>query len=251
VLWPGLLPVNAPVTLSRRLAAEGIGTALLLAAVVGSGIMGERLAGGNVAIALLANTIATGATLAALILTFGPVSGAHFNPAVTLADAAQRGIAWREVLPYVVTQITGAVAGVAAAHLMFGVALVQVSQHARAGGAQMLSEFVATFGLVSVIWGCSRRRPDAVPMAVGLYITGAYWFTASTSFANPAVTIARMLTNTFAGIRPADAPGFIGAQLLGAGAATMLFRWLAPKSLASATDVSAPHERPRPSFRAV
>ncbi len=227
--------------LARRLAAEGVGTALLLAAVVGSGIMGERLAGGNVAIALLANTIATGATLVALILTFGPISGAHFNPAVTLADASQGGLPWRDVLPYMALQLTGAVAGVLAAHLMFGEALLQLSQRVRTGGAQLFSEFVATFGLLAVIWGCSRKRSESVPLAVGLYITGAYWFTASTSFANPAVTLARSLTNTFAGIRPADAPGFIAAQLAGALVATLLFRWLVPALAAEAQDVVVPH----------
>ena len=214
--------------LPRRLAAEGVGTAMLLAAVVGSGIMGERLAGGNVAIALLANTIATGSTLVALILTFGPISGAHFNPAVTVADAAQHGLSWRDVPPYIAAQLAGAVAGVFAAHLMFGEELFQLSQHVRRGGAQLFSEFVATFGLLAVIWGCSRKRSESVPMAVGLYITGAYWFTASTSFANPAVTTARALTNTFAGIRPVDAPGFIAVQLAGALVATLLFRWLVP-----------------------
>jgi glycerol uptake facilitator-like aquaporin len=228
-------------TLSRRLMGELLGTALLLAAVVGSGIMGERLSGGNVAIALLANTIATGATLTTLILTFGPISGAHFNPAVTLADASQGGISWREVPGYIAAQIVGALLGVAAAHLMFGEALIQVSQHVRAGGAQMFSEFIATFGLLSVIWGCGRRRAEAVPFAVGLYITGAYWFTASTSFANPAVTLARSFTNTFSGIRPSDAPGFILAQLLGAFAATWLFRWLVPSLPRQAPDVVVPH----------
>jgi glycerol uptake facilitator-like aquaporin len=214
--------------LQRRLVAEGVGTALLLAAVVGSGIMGERLAGGNVALVLLANTIATGSTLVALILTFGPISGAHFNPAVTLADASQGGLSWGDVPPYIGAQLAGAVAGVFAAHLMFGEQLLLLSQHVRAGGAQLFSEFVATFGLLAVIWGCSRKRSESVPLAVGLYITGAYWFTASTSFANPAVTAARAVTNTFAGIRPADAPGFIGAQLAGAFVATLLFRWFEP-----------------------
>ena len=228
-------------TLSRRLMGEFLGTALLLAAVVGSGIMGERLSGGNIAIALLANTIATGATLTTLIFTFGPISGAHFNPAVTLADATQGGISWREVPGYISAQIVGALFGVAAAHLMFAEPLLQVSQHARAGGAQMFSEFVATFGLLSVIWGCGRRRAEAVPFAVGLYITGAYWFTASTSFANPAVTLARSFTNTFAGIRPVDAPGFMLAQLAGAFAATWLFRWLVPLLPRQAQDVVVPH----------
>lgn len=212
----------------RRAAAEGLGTAFLLAAVVGSGIMGERLAGGNIAIALLANTLATGAMLVALILTFQPISGAHFNPAVTLADASQGGLAWREVPGYIVAQLAGAFVGVAAAHTMFVEPVFRMSRHARSGGAQLFSEFVATFGLLAVIWGCARLRPTAVPFAVGAYITGAYWFTASTSFANPAVTLARLATDTFAGIRPVDAPGFIAAQLAGAAAATLLFRWLAP-----------------------
>ena len=226
--------------LLRRLVAEGVGTALLLAAVVGSGIMGERLAGGNVAVALLANTLATGAALVALILTFGPISGAHFNPAVTLADAWLGGVAWSDVLPYVGAQVAGAFAGVAAAHRMFELPLFFASQHARAGSAQVFSEFVATFGLLAVIWGCVRARPDAVPFAVAAYITAAYWFTASTSFANPAVTLARSASDTFAGIRPADAPGFIVAQLLGAGAATALFRWLVPALPAAAPDVVVP-----------
>jgi len=215
-------------TLARRMAAEAVGTGFLLAAVIGSGIMGERLAGGNVAIALLANTLATGAMLVTLILTFGPISGAHFNPAVTLADASQGGLAWREVPMYAAAQIVGAFAGVAAAHLMFGEALFSASRHVRAGGAQLFSEFVATFGLLCVIWGCARLRSSAVPFAVGAYITGAYWFTASTSFANPAVTLARSASDTFAGIRPGDAPGFMVAQFAGAAAATILFRWLAP-----------------------
>lgn len=215
-------------SLSRRVVAEGIGTALLLAAVVGSGIMGERLAGGNVAIALLANTIATGAALVALILTFGSVSGAHFNPVVTLADAWLRGMPWREAPAYLIAQVTGAFAGVATAHVMFGEPLFAASTHARSGASQAFSEFVATFGLLAVIRGCSSRRADAVPFAVGAYITGAYWFTASTSFANPAVTLARAATNTFAGIRPADAPAFLVAQCLGAIAATALFGWLVP-----------------------
>ena len=213
-------------TLARRMVAEGVGTAFLLAAVVGSGIMGQRLAGGNVGIALLANTLATGAMLVTLILTFGPISGAHFNPAVTLADAWQGGLPWREVLPYMAAQIGGAFTGVAAAHVMFGEAVFSASRHVRAGGAQLFSEFVATFGLLCVIWGCARLRSSAVPFAVGAYITGAYWFTASTSFANPAVTMARSASDTFAGIRPADVPGFIVAQLAGAAAATALFRWL-------------------------
>jgi glycerol uptake facilitator-like aquaporin len=217
--------------------AEAVGTGLLLATVVGSGIMGERLAGGNVAVALLANTLATGAALVALILTFGPISGAHFNPAVTLADAWQGGIGWPDVLPYVGSQVIGAFAGVAAAHVMFELPVFFASQHARSGPAQMFSEFVATFGLLAVIWGCVRARASAVPFAVGAYITAAYWFTASTSFANPAVTLARAASDTFAGIRPADAPGFIVAQLIGAAAATGLFRWLIPALPKSAPDV--------------
>ena len=225
----------------RRLVSEAVGTAMLLAAVVGSGIMGERLAGGNVAIALLANTLATGAALVALILTFGPISGAHFNPAVTLADASQGGLSWRQVPGYIVAQIVGAVIGVWIAHGMFGEPLFMLSTHTRSGLAQMFSEFVATFGLLAVIWGCSRRRSAAVPFAVAAYITAAYWFTASTSFANPAVTLARALTDTFAGIAPRDVPGFIAAQLLGAAAATALFRWLVPSLPATAGAVVVPH----------
>ena len=215
-------------SLARRGAAEAIGTAFLLATVVGSGIMAERLAGGNVAIALLANTIATGAGLVALILAFGPVSGAHFNPAVTIADATVGGIAWRDVPVYVVAQVGGALVGVAAAHVMFEAPLWEASTHIRAGAGQLVSEFVATFGLLAVIWGCSRRRSSATPFAVGAYITAAYWFTASTSFANPAVTLARSLTNTFAGIRPVDAPAFMVVQIVAALAATWTFRWLVP-----------------------
>jgi glycerol uptake facilitator-like aquaporin len=231
-------------TIARRMAAEAVGTALLLAAVVGSGIMGERLAGGNVAVALLANTIATGAALVALILTFGPISGAHFNPAVTLADAWQGGLPWDEVPLYIVAQVIGAFGGVAAAHLMFELPVFFASRHARSGPAQMFSEFVATFGLLAVIWGCARTRLAAVPFAVAAYITAAYWFTASTSFANPAVTLARAATDTFAGIRPADAPAFIVAQLLGAAAATGLFRWLIPALPDIAPTVVVPHSEP-------
>jgi len=215
-------------TLPRRLAAEFTGSLLLLAAVVGSGIMGERLAAGNMAIALLANTLATGAALVAIIFAFGPISGAHLNPAVTLSDAWLGGIAWRETPLYILAQLAGALAGVAAANLMFGLSIFSVSTHIRSGPAQLLSEFIATFGLLSVIWGCVRTRPSAVPFAVGAYITAAYWFTASTSFANPAVTIARSMTNTFSGIRPADVAGFVAAQLAGAFAATLLFQWLIP-----------------------
>jgi glycerol uptake facilitator-like aquaporin len=221
---------DAPVpSLSRRLSAEAVGTGFLLATVVGSGIMGERLAGGIVGLALLANTLATGAVLVALIFTFGPLSGAHFNPAVTVSAAADRGLPWSEVPSYVGAQLAGAVGGVAIANLMFDLPAFAFSSHARHGPNQLLSEFVATFGLLSVIWGCSRlRSPTVVAIAVGAYITAAYWFTASTSFANPVVTIARCLTDTFAGIRPADVPGFVVAQLVGAAAATAFFRWLVP-----------------------
>jgi glycerol uptake facilitator-like aquaporin len=216
------------VDLSRRAVAEGLGTALLLATVIGSGIMGENLAGGNVAIALLANTLATGAALVALILTFGPISGAHFNPVVTLADASQGGISWRDVPVYIGAQLVGAFVGVAVAHVMFGQPLFFASHHERTGIAQWVSEFVATFGLLSTIWGCVRSRPGMVPFAVGAYITAAYWFTSSTSFANPAVTLARAASDTFAGIRPVDVPGFLIAQVAGAAAATGVFRWLMP-----------------------
>ncbi len=212
----------------RALVAECLGTALLLVAVVGSGIMGDRLSGGNVAIALLAGSIATGAALSVWILVFAPVSGAHFNPGVTLADIASRGWSSARVSGYVAGQVCGAVAGVAVAHTMFGEPLFSISQQARVGLPLMLSECVATFGLVSVIASCSRTRPAMVPFAVGAYIAAAYWFMASTSFANPAVTIARTLTDTFTGIRPIDAPGFIGAQFAGAGASVWVFRWLVP-----------------------
>jgi glycerol uptake facilitator-like aquaporin len=224
-------------SLSRRVTAEFLGTGFLVAAVVGSGIMGDRLAGGNVAIALLANTIATGAVLVVLILTFGPISGAHMNPAVTLADAMEQGIAWRDVAPYILAQCSGGVCGVIVAHLMFGLPLLSISHHARSGPAQIFSEFVATFGLLATLWGCSRSRIQAVPFAVGAYITAAYWFTASTSFANPAVTIARSLSDTFAGIRPADVLAFLVAQFVAAVACTLLFRWLAPEIQETAKDV--------------
>ncbi len=215
--------------LLRKVVAEAIGTALLLAAVVGSGIMAQQLAGPNVALALLANTVATGAALVALIIAFGPISGAHFNPVVTLADASQGGLPWREVPAYVGAQLVGAFGGVAVAHVMFRQpALFFASQHRRDGIAQLTGEFVATFGLLAVIWGSARRRPGLVPFAVGAYITAAYWFTSSTSFANPAVTLARAASDTFTGIRPGDAPGFIIAQLGGGAAATAVFRWLVP-----------------------
>lgn len=212
--------------MSRRLAAEFLGTLLLLATVVGSGIMGESLAGGNVAIALLGNTLATGAALVVLILVFGPVSGAHFNPAVTLVMALRGELTAGAAVGYVLAQGAGALLGVALAHAMFDLSVVQVGIKERAGLAQGLSEFVATFGLLATILGCVAARPRAVPFAVGLYITAAYWFTASTSFANPAVTLARSFTTTFAGIRPADAPVFVVAQGLGALAALVVFGWL-------------------------
>jgi len=214
-------------SLSRRLAAESLGTAFLVAAVVGSGIMGERLAAGNVAIALLANTLATGAALVALILTFGPTSGAHFNPAVSLAEALDRKIAWNEAAAYMLVQIVGGVCGAVTAHLMFGLPYVSSSQHIRSGPAIVFSEFVATFGLLAVIRGSASLGLKVVAFAVAGWITSAYWFTASTSFANPAVTIARSLSDTFSGIRPTDVPFFILAQIAGALCATFLFRWLA------------------------
>ena len=211
---------------ARKLAAEALGTAFLLATVVGSGIMAETLAGGNVALALLGNTIATGAILAVLILIFGPVSGAHFNPAVTLAFLIRREIGTRDAALYVLVQIAAGLAGVLVAHLMFGEPAFAASATARTGIGQWTGEFVAAFGLVATILGTVRFRPDAVPYAVGLFITAGYWFTSSTSFANPAVTVARSLTDTFSGIMPAHAPGFILAQLAGAAAATLIFRWL-------------------------
>lgn len=213
-------------TLDRRLVAEWLGTFSLLATVVGSGIMAERLAGGNVAVALMGNTIPTGAILIVLITVFGPVSGAHFNPAVTLSFALRREIPPREAALYAAAQIVGGVAGVLAAHVMFEHPLIDPSTTQRTGVGQWAGEFVATFGLVGTILACLRARPQAVPMAVGLYITAAYWFTSSTSFANPAVTIARALSNTFAGIAPADVAAFVGMQLLAAVLATWFFRWL-------------------------
>jgi glycerol uptake facilitator-like aquaporin len=229
--------------LARRAVAELIGTAFLVAAVVGSGIMGERLAAGNTAVALLANTMATGAALVALILTFGQISGAHFNPAVTLADASQGGLSWRDVPVYVSAQVVGAFAGVVTANAMFGLPLLSASHHTRNGARQFFSEVVATFGLLTVIWGCARLRSNAIAFAVAAYISAAYWFTASTSFANPAVTLARSVSDTFTGIRPLDVPAFILAQLIGAAAATILFRWLAPSLPSDAGTVILPHER--------
>ena len=221
-----LEPPLEPFSLGRRLTAEALGTALLLAVVIGSGIMGERLAGGNVALALMGNTLATGAGLVVLITVFGPVSGAHFNPAVTLVFGLRREIAPRVALAYVGAQLAGAVAGVFVAHAMFGETIWQVSTKLRDGPAQAFSEFVATFGLIAAILGSLRFRPAATPLIVGLYITSAYWFTASTSFANPAVTVARSLSDTFAGVAPASAPAFILAQVLGALVAAGVFEWL-------------------------
>jgi glycerol uptake facilitator-like aquaporin len=212
--------------LLKRAVAEFLGTAFLVAAVVGSGIMGESLAPGNPGLILLANTLATGAALISLILAFGPVSGGHFNPAVTVADAWQKGILWSDVPTYIVAQIIGGIAGVFLAHAMFALPLFSLSQHRRAGATQAFSEFVATFGLLAVIWGCSKFRTTLVAFAVGMYIMAGYWFTASTSFANPAVTIARSLSDTFAGIRPADVPVFVAVQMAGALAATATLKWL-------------------------
>lgn len=217
------------VDLRRRLVAEALGTALLVAAVVGSGIMAAKLSGGNTAIALLANTLATGGALVALILAFGPVSGAHINPVVSLAMAWQHELSLRDAALYALVQIAGGIAGAVLANLMFDLPAVTWSQTARTGGAQLLSETVAAFGLVAIIIAVSRRHANAAPFAVAAYIVGAYWFTASTSFANPAVTIARAFSDTFAGIRVADVGGFVGAQLVGAALATLLCGWLVPK----------------------
>jgi len=200
----------------------------LVTAVVGSGIMAEGLSSGNVGLALLANTIATGAALLALILTFGPISGAHLNPVVSLANALDKGMSWPETFAYIGAQCVGGLSGTILAHAMFGLSMLSFSQHVRNGFPLVLSEVVATFGLISVIWGCSKSRPSAVPFAVAAYITSAYWFTASTSFANPAVTLARLFSNTFAGIRPLDVPGFLLAQFAGGFLAMLLFRWLQP-----------------------
>lgn len=219
-------PVSKPVLLKQVVASEFIGTAMLLATVVGSGIMGERLAGGNVAVALLANTLATGAALIALIATFGPRSGAHFNPLVTLTEVALKRLDWATAGAYLAAQILGAIAGVMATHYMFELPLLMQSAHVRTGPHQWWSETVASLGLLTVILNVAKTRPDFVPVAVGSYITAAYWFTASTSFANPAVTIARSLTDTFSGIRPVDVPGFILAQFAGAALAYALFTWL-------------------------
>jgi len=219
--------------LAQRVCAEFLGTAFLLTAVVGSGIMGERLSGGNVAIALLVNSIATGAALVTLIFAFGGISGAHFNPVVTLADSLSGGIARSDIFPYCLAQLAGSVLGTINSHFMFGLPTITLSRHARSGPAQFYAEIIATFGLLSVISGCSRLRPAAIPLTVGTYIAGAYWFTSSTSFANPAVTAARCITDTFAGIRPQDVPGFVLAQFLGGAAAFLLFRWMVPSRISA------------------
>jgi glycerol uptake facilitator-like aquaporin len=216
-------------TLSKRLGAEALGTALLLATVVGSGIMAQKLAGGNVALALLGNTLPTGAILVVLIQIFGPVSGAHFNPVVSAAFALRGELPWRDAAAYVLVQIIGAVIGVWAAHLMFDLPLHQISTTVRTGPGQWLAEAIAAFGLLLTIFGCLANAPGAVPSAVGLYITAAYWFTASTSFANPAVTVARALSDTFAGIAPGGVPAFIAAQIAGALVAVVLARWMWPR----------------------
>jgi glycerol uptake facilitator-like aquaporin len=231
-------------SLAQRSTAEFFGTAFLVAAVVGSGIMAERLAGGNVALALLANTIATGAALVALILTLAEISGAHLNPVVTLSSAVSGGFSWNETPHYLLAQMLGGAAGTVMAHVMFGLPLIAFSQRVRGGAAQGFSEFVATFGLLSVICGCARRDSSLVAVAVGSYITAAYWFTASTSFANPAVTLARSLTDTFAGIQPANVPLFIAAQLAGGATATLLFRRLS-RADAVAKPGSAEKKTPR------
>jgi glycerol uptake facilitator-like aquaporin len=227
--------------LSRRVVAEFTGTAFLVAAVIGSGIMAERLSAGNIAIALLANAIATGTALVALILAFGTISGAHFNPAVSVSDMLAGGLSRRETAFYITAQFVGGLLGTVGAHLMFSERLFSLSQHPRHGAAQLFSEFVASFGLMAVIWGCSKSRANMVPFAVAAYITAAYWFTASTSFANPAVTLARAFSNTFSGIRLQDAPAFIAAQFAGALTATALFRWLLPVSSAQAEKVLMSH----------
>lgn len=223
-----MLTVQNDTGILHKVIAEAIGTALLLTAVVGSGIMGEQLAGGNVAIALLANSLTTGAILVILILIFGEVSGAHFNPAVTLVLGRRNGLSWSQILYYVIAQVLGAIGGVWIAHAMFGEPILMISNHIREGVPQIFGEVVATFGLLLTLLSCVRNHPRVVPVAVGLYIMAAYWFTSSTSFANPAVTLARGLTDTFTGIRPQDIPGFIAAQFVGALSAMFLSRFLFP-----------------------
>lgn len=230
------MPNQNQFNLSRKLTAEALGTALLVAAVVGSGIMGEQLAGGNVALALLANTIATGAALVVLILIFAPISGAHFNPIVSLSFALQGKMRWSEVLVYVAVQVSGAIAGTVMAHLMFNLPLIAASTHERTGLGIWTGEIVASFGLLATILGCLTSRPEAIPYAVGLFIVSAYWFTSSTSFANPAVTIARSLTDTFSGIRPEDVFGFVGMQIIGCLIATGILGWLYKENGAAEAD---------------
>lgn len=225
---------------NRRLAAEALGTGVLVATVVGSGIMAAKLAGGNIAIALLGNTIPTGAILVVLISILGPISGAHFNPAVSIVMALKGDLSWGELAPYIVVQVVGACLGTLAAHAMFDLQLIQVSATARTGGAQWFAEMVATFGLLVTILGAVRIRPEFVPTGVGLYITAAYWFTASTSFANPAVTIGRAWTNTFSGINPSHVPAFIAAQIAGAVLGWLLMSWLLSSTRKSAAGKLAP-----------
>jgi len=225
-------------SISQRACAEFLGPAFLVTAVVGSGIMGERLSNGNVAIALLANSIATGAALVTLILTFGPISGAHFNPVVTLANALSSGLAPADILPYILAQFAGGFAGTVNSHFMFGLPAITYSRHARSGPAQFYAEIVATFGLIAVISTCAKLNARAIPVAVGGYIAGAYWFTSSTSFANPAVTLARCFTDSFAGIRPRDVPGFVVAETLGAAVALFLFRWLIAPRISAGSGAS-------------
>jgi glycerol uptake facilitator-like aquaporin len=229
--------MNAAFDVRRRLCAEFLGTALLVAVVVGSGIMGDRLSDGSAGLALLANALATGAGLVVLIWVFGPVSGAHFNPVVSLSFALQRRLPWKDCIWYVAAQVIGGLAGVMMAHVMFDMALLAPSSHARGGIGLWAGEIVASFGLVMTILGCARARPEAVPLAVGLFIMSGYWFTSSTSFANPAVTVARSLTDTFSGIMPADTGGFVLAQVTGALLATCVFQWLWRGKLPGATDV--------------
>jgi glycerol uptake facilitator-like aquaporin len=234
-------------SLAQRLFSEWLGTTFLLAAVVGSGIMAAKLAGGNVAVALLCNTLATGAILVVLIAVFGPVSGAHFNPAVSLAFALRAALPWQDAILYIAAQLVGGIVGVWAAHLMFELPVWQFSVTSRTGTGQWLAEAVATFGLILTIFGCVARAPSAVPIAVGLYITSAYWFTASTSFANPAVTIARSLSDTFAGIAPAGVLAFIGAQLVGMLVAVAVAAWLWPKvGVGSQHTITASSSLPQP-----
>ena len=225
-------------SISQRACAEFLGTAFLVTAAVGSGIMGERLSNGNVAIALLANSIATGAALVTLILTFGPISGAHFNPVVTLADATSGGLARGDILPYILSQFAGGFAGTVNSHFMFALPAITYSRHARSGPAQFYAEIVATFGLIAVISTCAKLNARAIPVAVGGYIAGAYWFTSSTSFANPAVTLARCFTDSFAGIQPRDVPGFVVAETLGAAVAFFLFRWLIAPRISAGSGAS-------------